>query len=242
RNLWIFVSKFTVFGAIKLHNLYKMAQKKRSYEEEASLEKVPGSRGGRRIPQGGPKTSDQSRLGPVETPPVLSYPPNLPLTLARPAPTDTTGRRTTWLTNDILVAMTGEIGRGTVNTRIRATATSPGRESDITPTISTATRTTMTGARTETCTAAQVLTATTSPLGNGRTSTTTTGTTEVTGLTTTGIQTIKEDGMNFIPTTIREEKDHSGTLEGFQSIGQEEEALLGRTLTDGPSTDKPVPL
>ncbi|CAF91272.1 unnamed protein product, partial [Tetraodon nigroviridis] len=34
RNLWIFVSKFTVFGAIKLHNLYKMAQKKRSYEEE----------------------------------------------------------------------------------------------------------------------------------------------------------------------------------------------------------------
>ncbi|CAF87344.1 unnamed protein product [Tetraodon nigroviridis] len=48
--------------------------------------------------------------------------------------------------------------------------------------------------------------------------------------------------MNFIPTTIREEKDHSGTSEGFQSIGQEEEALLGRTLTDGPSTDKPVPL
>ncbi|CAG01534.1 unnamed protein product, partial [Tetraodon nigroviridis] len=147
---------------------------------------VLGSRGGRRILQGGPKPSDRSRPAPVETPPVLSYPPNLPLTLARPAPTDTTGRRTTWLTNGILVATTGEIGRGTVNTRIRATATSPGRESDITPTISTATRTTMTGARTETCTAAQALTATTSPPGNGRTSTTTTGTTEVTGLTTTG--------------------------------------------------------
>ncbi|CAF87382.1 unnamed protein product, partial [Tetraodon nigroviridis] len=109
RNLWIFVSKFTVFGAIKLHNLYKMAQKKRSHEEEASLESVPGSRGGRRIPQGGPKTSDRSRSAPVETPAVLSSPPNLPLTLARPAPTDTTGRRTTWLTNDILVAMVGGI-------------------------------------------------------------------------------------------------------------------------------------
>uniref|UniRef100_A0A7N8YF75 Chromodomain helicase DNA binding protein 2 n=1 Tax=Mastacembelus armatus TaxID=205130 RepID=A0A7N8YF75_9TELE len=36
RNLWIFVSKFTEFGARKLHKLYKMAQKKRSHEEEAS--------------------------------------------------------------------------------------------------------------------------------------------------------------------------------------------------------------
>uniref|UniRef100_A0A669ESR3 Chromodomain helicase DNA binding protein 2 n=1 Tax=Oreochromis niloticus TaxID=8128 RepID=A0A669ESR3_ORENI len=34
RNLWIFVSKFTEFGARKLHKLYKMAQKKRSHEEE----------------------------------------------------------------------------------------------------------------------------------------------------------------------------------------------------------------
>uniref|UniRef100_A0A8C7KH38 Chromodomain helicase DNA binding protein 2 n=1 Tax=Oncorhynchus kisutch TaxID=8019 RepID=A0A8C7KH38_ONCKI len=33
-NLWIFVSKFTEFGARKLHKLYKMAQKKRSQEEE----------------------------------------------------------------------------------------------------------------------------------------------------------------------------------------------------------------
>lgn len=42
RNLWIFVSKFTEFGARKLHKLYKMAQKKRSHEEEASLETVLG--------------------------------------------------------------------------------------------------------------------------------------------------------------------------------------------------------
>ncbi|XP_053355695.1 chromodomain-helicase-DNA-binding protein 2 [Clarias gariepinus] len=34
RNLWIFVSKFTEFGAKKLHRLYKMAQKKRCQEEE----------------------------------------------------------------------------------------------------------------------------------------------------------------------------------------------------------------
>uniref|UniRef100_A0A8C5FQL7 Chromodomain helicase DNA binding protein 2 n=1 Tax=Gadus morhua TaxID=8049 RepID=A0A8C5FQL7_GADMO len=34
RNLWIFVSKFTEFGARKLHKLYKMALKKRSHEEE----------------------------------------------------------------------------------------------------------------------------------------------------------------------------------------------------------------
>uniref|UniRef100_A0A674E4I9 Chromodomain helicase DNA binding protein 2 n=1 Tax=Salmo trutta TaxID=8032 RepID=A0A674E4I9_SALTR len=37
RNLWIFVSKFTEFGARKLHKLYKMAQKKRSREEEVSV-------------------------------------------------------------------------------------------------------------------------------------------------------------------------------------------------------------
>uniref|UniRef100_A0A672GWA7 Uncharacterized protein n=1 Tax=Salarias fasciatus TaxID=181472 RepID=A0A672GWA7_SALFA len=40
RNLWIFVSKFTEFGARKLHKLYKMAQKKRSavqYGQQAAL-------------------------------------------------------------------------------------------------------------------------------------------------------------------------------------------------------------
>uniref|UniRef100_A0AAR2JW17 DNA helicase n=1 Tax=Pygocentrus nattereri TaxID=42514 RepID=A0AAR2JW17_PYGNA len=36
-NLWIFVSKFTEFGARKLHKLYKMAQKKRSQEEEVNI-------------------------------------------------------------------------------------------------------------------------------------------------------------------------------------------------------------
>uniref|UniRef100_A0A671KT03 Chromodomain-helicase-DNA-binding protein 2-like n=1 Tax=Sinocyclocheilus anshuiensis TaxID=1608454 RepID=A0A671KT03_9TELE len=39
RNLWIFVSKFTEFGARKLHKLYKMAQKKRSQEEEKEQKK-----------------------------------------------------------------------------------------------------------------------------------------------------------------------------------------------------------
>uniref|UniRef100_A0A673CE79 Chromodomain helicase DNA binding protein 2 n=1 Tax=Sphaeramia orbicularis TaxID=375764 RepID=A0A673CE79_9TELE len=39
RNLWIFVSKFTEFGARKLHKLYKMAQKKRSHEEEKEHKK-----------------------------------------------------------------------------------------------------------------------------------------------------------------------------------------------------------
>uniref|UniRef100_A0A8C7RRW9 Chromodomain helicase DNA binding protein 2 n=1 Tax=Oncorhynchus mykiss TaxID=8022 RepID=A0A8C7RRW9_ONCMY len=41
RNLWIFVSKFTEFGARKLHKLYKMAQKKRSQEEEVMLSDKP---------------------------------------------------------------------------------------------------------------------------------------------------------------------------------------------------------
>ncbi|XP_059917236.1 chromodomain-helicase-DNA-binding protein 2 isoform X1 [Gadus macrocephalus] len=39
RNLWIFVSKFTEFGARKLHKLYKMALKKRSHEEEKDHKK-----------------------------------------------------------------------------------------------------------------------------------------------------------------------------------------------------------
>uniref|UniRef100_A0A3B5AN49 Chromodomain helicase DNA binding protein 2 n=1 Tax=Stegastes partitus TaxID=144197 RepID=A0A3B5AN49_9TELE len=46
RNLWIFVSKFTEFGARKLHKLYKMAQKKRSHEEEEQKKKEdPTGRG-----------------------------------------------------------------------------------------------------------------------------------------------------------------------------------------------------
>uniref|UniRef100_A0A3Q2YUM2 Chromodomain helicase DNA binding protein 2 n=1 Tax=Hippocampus comes TaxID=109280 RepID=A0A3Q2YUM2_HIPCM len=46
RNLWIFVSKFTEFSARKLHKLYKMAQKKRSHEEEEHKKKdEPSGRG-----------------------------------------------------------------------------------------------------------------------------------------------------------------------------------------------------
>ncbi|XP_019729451.1 chromodomain-helicase-DNA-binding protein 2 isoform X3 [Hippocampus comes] len=47
RNLWIFVSKFTEFSARKLHKLYKMAQKKRSHEEEKEHKKKdePSGRG-----------------------------------------------------------------------------------------------------------------------------------------------------------------------------------------------------
>uniref|UniRef100_A0AAQ5XV96 Helicase C-terminal domain-containing protein n=1 Tax=Amphiprion ocellaris TaxID=80972 RepID=A0AAQ5XV96_AMPOC len=44
RNLWIFVSKFTEFGARKLHKLYKMAQKKRSHEEEDATGRVKSFR------------------------------------------------------------------------------------------------------------------------------------------------------------------------------------------------------
>ncbi|XP_077452624.1 chromodomain-helicase-DNA-binding protein 2 isoform X1 [Stigmatopora argus] len=45
RNLWIFVSKFTEFGAKKLHKLYKMAQKKRSHEEEKEHKKKDDAAG-----------------------------------------------------------------------------------------------------------------------------------------------------------------------------------------------------
>lgn len=44
RNLWIFVSKFTEFSARKLHKLYKMAQKKRSHDEEVSWSILVGTR------------------------------------------------------------------------------------------------------------------------------------------------------------------------------------------------------
>ncbi|MEQ2207514.1 hypothetical protein XENOCAPTIV_013718, partial [Xenoophorus captivus] len=75
RNLWIFVSKFTEFSARKLHKLYKMAQKKRSHDEEVL----------------------------VETPQVLR-PPNL-LSRVSQDPMDTTGNRIMLLTNDILATV-----------------------------------------------------------------------------------------------------------------------------------------
>lgn len=136
RNLWIFVSKFTEFGARKLHKLYKMAQKKRSHEEEVScffffpsiywcevnillcielrLKMKPfnlsrRSRRRRMILQGGLNLSDQSRLVPVETPQVLS-PLKLHLTHLRPAPMDTTENRTMQLINGTSAMRVSVIG------------------------------------------------------------------------------------------------------------------------------------
>ncbi|XP_034443206.1 chromodomain-helicase-DNA-binding protein 2 isoform X2 [Hippoglossus hippoglossus] len=59
RNLWIFVSKFTEFGARKLHKLYKMAQKKRSHEEEKEQKKKDDSSG--RLKSFRPEPSGSSR-------------------------------------------------------------------------------------------------------------------------------------------------------------------------------------
>uniref|UniRef100_A0A3Q3AXZ1 Chromodomain helicase DNA binding protein 2 n=1 Tax=Kryptolebias marmoratus TaxID=37003 RepID=A0A3Q3AXZ1_KRYMA len=58
RNLWIFVSKFTEFSARKLHKLYKMAQKKRSHEEEGHKKKEDVSG---RIKSFRPEASGSSR-------------------------------------------------------------------------------------------------------------------------------------------------------------------------------------
>ncbi|XP_022047027.1 chromodomain-helicase-DNA-binding protein 2 isoform X3 [Acanthochromis polyacanthus] len=59
RNLWIFVSKFTEFGARKLHKLYKMAQKKRSHEEEKEQKKKEDATG--RVKSFRPEPSGSSR-------------------------------------------------------------------------------------------------------------------------------------------------------------------------------------
>ncbi|KAM4572469.1 chromodomain-helicase-DNA-binding protein 2 isoform 2-T2 [Odontesthes bonariensis] len=59
RNLWIFVSKFTEFGARKLHKLYKMAQKKRSHEEEKEQKKKEDLSG--RVKSFRPEASGSSR-------------------------------------------------------------------------------------------------------------------------------------------------------------------------------------
>uniref|UniRef100_A0A8D3BXA4 Chromodomain helicase DNA binding protein 2 n=1 Tax=Scophthalmus maximus TaxID=52904 RepID=A0A8D3BXA4_SCOMX len=58
RNLWIFVSKFTEFGARKLHKLYKMAQKKRLHEEEEQKKKDDSGGRGKSFR---PETSSSSR-------------------------------------------------------------------------------------------------------------------------------------------------------------------------------------
>uniref|UniRef100_A0A671X5U1 Chromodomain helicase DNA binding protein 2 n=1 Tax=Sparus aurata TaxID=8175 RepID=A0A671X5U1_SPAAU len=62
RNLWIFVSKFTEFGARKLHKLYKMAQKKRSHEEEASVP-VSNSTGTQPSSKSGPHSNQPGSHG-----------------------------------------------------------------------------------------------------------------------------------------------------------------------------------
>uniref|UniRef100_A0A3Q2NQA9 Chromodomain helicase DNA binding protein 2 n=1 Tax=Fundulus heteroclitus TaxID=8078 RepID=A0A3Q2NQA9_FUNHE len=59
RNLWIFVSKFTEFTARKLHKLYKMAQKKRSHDEEKEHKKKEDPSG--RIKSFRPEPSGSSR-------------------------------------------------------------------------------------------------------------------------------------------------------------------------------------
>ncbi|XP_036005916.1 chromodomain-helicase-DNA-binding protein 2 isoform X2 [Fundulus heteroclitus] len=59
RNLWIFVSKFTEFTARKLHKLYKMAQKKRSHDEEKEHKKKEDPSG--RIKSFRPEPSSSSR-------------------------------------------------------------------------------------------------------------------------------------------------------------------------------------
>ncbi|XP_053283017.1 chromodomain-helicase-DNA-binding protein 2 [Pleuronectes platessa] len=63
RNLWIFVSKFTEFGARKLHKLYKMAQKKRSHEEEKEQKKKDDSSGRQKSFRPEPSGSSRESIG-----------------------------------------------------------------------------------------------------------------------------------------------------------------------------------
>ncbi|XP_060932492.1 chromodomain-helicase-DNA-binding protein 2 isoform X3 [Limanda limanda] len=63
RNLWIFVSKFTEFGARKLHKLYKMAQKKRSHEEEKEQKKKDDSSGRPKSFRPEPSGSSRESMG-----------------------------------------------------------------------------------------------------------------------------------------------------------------------------------
>ncbi|KAM9854675.1 chromodomain-helicase-DNA-binding protein 2 isoform 2-T3 [Aulostomus maculatus] len=63
RNLWIFVSKFTEFGARKLHKLYKMAQKKRSHEEEKEQKKKEDPSGRAKAFRPEPSSSSRDSTG-----------------------------------------------------------------------------------------------------------------------------------------------------------------------------------
>ncbi|KAJ8417551.1 hypothetical protein AAFF_G00223940 [Aldrovandia affinis] len=74
RNLWIFVSKFTEFGARKLHKLYKMAQKKRTQEEEKEQKKKEESSSKKRPFR--PEPSGSSRDSQPPQKPHPSQPPS----------------------------------------------------------------------------------------------------------------------------------------------------------------------
>ncbi|RXM93391.1 Chromodomain-helicase-DNA-binding protein 2 [Acipenser ruthenus] len=63
RNLWIFVSKFTEFDARKLHKLYKMAQKKRSQEEEKGHKKKEDPSGSKKPFLTEPSGSSRESMG-----------------------------------------------------------------------------------------------------------------------------------------------------------------------------------
>ncbi|KAL4593227.1 chromodomain-helicase-DNA-binding protein 2-like [Arapaima gigas] len=81
RNLWIFVSKFTEFGAKKLYKLYKMAQKKRSQEEEKEQKKKEDGPGKKKPFRPEPSSSSRDSTGAQPSPklqPPLSHPPQLP--------------------------------------------------------------------------------------------------------------------------------------------------------------------
>ncbi|CAB1323162.1 unnamed protein product [Coregonus sp. 'balchen'] len=85
RNLWIFVSKFTEFGARKLHKLYKMAQKKRSQEEEKEHRKKGDDPSGRKKPfRAEPSGSSRDS---TSTQPSSKSHPGMP----RPSPTSPHG-------------------------------------------------------------------------------------------------------------------------------------------------------
>ncbi|KAJ8281014.1 hypothetical protein GJAV_G00062350 [Gymnothorax javanicus] len=78
RNLWIFVSKFTEFGARKLHKLYKMAQKKRSQEEEKDQKKKEESSSRKKPFRPEPSGSSRDSLSSQKPHPPPSHPSQPP--------------------------------------------------------------------------------------------------------------------------------------------------------------------
>ncbi|XP_058011758.1 chromodomain-helicase-DNA-binding protein 2 isoform X1 [Ahaetulla prasina] len=65
RNLWVFVSKFTEFNAKKLHKIYKMANKKRSREQEQEHKKKEDTTSGKRLRPETPGPSRDIPMSPV---------------------------------------------------------------------------------------------------------------------------------------------------------------------------------